>query len=580
MDQTSSFTGGALNDGCLNTVASGIGKPLYPDAITVACTRLVLARVYIVLDISLMLPKRIIIMVSKDDGGEVPCKIDVEYEWVPPKYVCCSSLGHWTAACPTTNQLRNLRFLSMFNERLLLNVKDPPPKCSPILEGGEGCEPTERAVTQLSIESICATPFPIDGGKEEDFVALLKPVTHNEVKFAFFGIAEDKSPEPDGFSLGFYKSALSVVGEEIIRAILEFFNTGNCSSKLTLPYLLSFLRYDLLRLLLICGLFREGHLPARYLGLLLLVSRVTISDYKPLLLKIDSCIKGWEGIQLSFVGRIQLINSVLMALNVYWTMAFLLPKGVIREVVKQLQLFLWKGSNGGGYPKVAWQQPPLAISKIQSSYARDCHDSSSQRTNSRTIGIGNSNHTDQADPRCPISRSSTWNVPDRPLGVGFIAAKFMRSPTPRVNLSIRGHFIVILKPRSISVIVEWKTANPIGFWSPIPTKGHVETHSHHFSKCPYSRSCPQRIMQIIRFRWPNCNWKANVAWASIKLRGHHVVNAGNRALLASLAYHIFQERNRRRFQQVERHSSSLAHIVVLEVKQRIFSANLPHSVST
>ncbi|KAK4389738.1 hypothetical protein Sango_2310800 [Sesamum angolense] len=41
-------------------------------------------------------------------------------------------------------------------------------------------------------------------------------------------------------------------------------------------------------------------------------------------------------------------------------------------------------------------QPPLAISKIQFSYARDCHDSTSQRTNSRTIGTGNFSHTNQA----------------------------------------------------------------------------------------------------------------------------------------------------------------------------------------
>ncbi|KAL0291388.1 UNVERIFIED_CONTAM: hypothetical protein Scaly_2640500 [Sesamum calycinum] len=31
----------------------------------------------------------------------------------------------------------------------------------------------------------------------------------------------------------------------------------------------------------------------------------------------------------------------------------------------------------------------------------------------------------------PNLRSSTWNVPDRPLGVGFIAAKLMHSPTPQ-----------------------------------------------------------------------------------------------------------------------------------------------------
>ncbi|KAL0420599.1 UNVERIFIED_CONTAM: hypothetical protein Slati_3082800, partial [Sesamum latifolium] len=67
-----------------------------------------------------------------------------------------------------------------------------------------------------------------------------------------------------------------------------------------------------------------------------------------------SRIKGWEGIQLSFAGRIQLIKLVLMSLNVYWAMAFILPKGVIREVEKCLRSFLWKGTSNVGYRKVAW----------------------------------------------------------------------------------------------------------------------------------------------------------------------------------------------------------------------------------
>ncbi|KAK4400582.1 hypothetical protein Sango_1164300 [Sesamum angolense] len=49
---------------------------------------------------------------------------------------------------------------------------------------------------------------------------------------------------------------------------------------------------------------------------------------------------------------------------------------------------------------------------------------------------------------------------DRPLGVGFIAAKLMRNPTPRVNLSIRGHFIVILKLHSISVPIQLAFGHP------------------------------------------------------------------------------------------------------------------------
>ncbi|KAL0284166.1 UNVERIFIED_CONTAM: putative ribonuclease H protein [Sesamum radiatum] len=59
-------------------------------------------------------------------------------------------------------------------------------------------------------------------------------------------------------------------------------------------------------------------------------------------------------IQLSFAGRLQVIKSVLMSLNVYWAMAFILPKGVIRAVEKKMRNFLWKGNSVVGYPKVAW----------------------------------------------------------------------------------------------------------------------------------------------------------------------------------------------------------------------------------
>ncbi|KAL0284385.1 UNVERIFIED_CONTAM: hypothetical protein Sradi_7200300 [Sesamum radiatum] len=102
--------------------------------------------------------------------------------------------------------------------------------------------------------------------------------------------------------------------------------------------------------------FSGGHLPLRYLGLPLLASRLTIADCQPILRKIDDRIKGWEGIMLSFAGRVQLIKSVLSALQVYWAMAFILPKHIIKEIEKRLRRFLWKGSTDVGYAKVSWQQ--------------------------------------------------------------------------------------------------------------------------------------------------------------------------------------------------------------------------------
>ncbi|KAL2225025.1 UNVERIFIED_CONTAM: hypothetical protein Sindi_3031900 [Sesamum indicum] len=83
----------------LSTVASGIGKPLYPDAITRACTRLDFARVCVMLDVSSTLPKHIIIMTPNEEGGEIPYKIDVEYEWLPHKCTSCMTLGYSAKDC-------------------------------------------------------------------------------------------------------------------------------------------------------------------------------------------------------------------------------------------------------------------------------------------------------------------------------------------------------------------------------------------------------------------------------------------------------------------------------------------------
>ncbi|KAL0295387.1 UNVERIFIED_CONTAM: hypothetical protein Scaly_3104900 [Sesamum calycinum] len=84
----------------LSTVASGIGRPLYPDAITRACTRLDFARVCVMLNVNSKLPKHVVIMMPNELGGESACKVDVEYEWIPHKCTGCLSLGHSTKECP------------------------------------------------------------------------------------------------------------------------------------------------------------------------------------------------------------------------------------------------------------------------------------------------------------------------------------------------------------------------------------------------------------------------------------------------------------------------------------------------
>lgn len=86
-----------------------------------------------------------------------------------------------------------------------------------------------------------------------------------------------------------------------------------------------------------------GRLPIKYLGYHLLPER-SYADYGTLSDKIFSSIKSWTGSTLSYGGRLQLTNSVLIGTISSWTASYILPMGVIREIEKLLKSFLWGGT--------------------------------------------------------------------------------------------------------------------------------------------------------------------------------------------------------------------------------------------
>ncbi|KAL2224649.1 UNVERIFIED_CONTAM: hypothetical protein Sindi_3029000 [Sesamum indicum] len=108
----------------------------------------------------------------------------------------------------------------------------------------------------------------------------------------------------------------------------------------------------------------------------------------------------------------------------------------------------------------------------------------------------------------------------------------------------------------------------------------TEMHNHLFFRCRFSRRCLIAIREIIRFAWPNRTWVMDVEWAVRKWRGKHIINAAYRALLGSFIYHLWRERNSRRFQQIEHPPNVLASLIIDDVRQRILSLNLSSSIST
>ncbi|KAL0302605.1 UNVERIFIED_CONTAM: hypothetical protein Scaly_3027300 [Sesamum calycinum] len=107
-----------------------------------------------------------------------------------------------------------------------------------------------------------------------------------------------------------------------------------------------------------------------------------------------------------------------------------------------------------------------------------------------------------------------------------------------------------------------------------------ETHDHLFFNCVYTRRCLAIIQRQVRFYWPYFEWQKGIIWASKKWRGTHLVNAASRAVLAALVYHLWLERNKRKFQATASSADSVAARVIEDIRMRILSDELIPSLQT
>ncbi|GAV92962.1 zf-RVT domain-containing protein, partial [Cephalotus follicularis] len=100
--------------------------------------------------------------------------------------------------------------------------------------------------------------------------------------------------------------------------------------------------------------FRQATLPVKYLGLPLINSRLTKQDCAPLL---EARANSWVSKSLSYAGRLQLIQSTLASMQVFWASTFLLSATIIKDCERTLRRFLWGGSgNSHKHSLVKWSK--------------------------------------------------------------------------------------------------------------------------------------------------------------------------------------------------------------------------------
>uniref|UniRef100_A0A803QDE1 Reverse transcriptase domain-containing protein n=1 Tax=Cannabis sativa TaxID=3483 RepID=A0A803QDE1_CANSA len=103
--------------------------------------------------------------------------------------------------------------------------------------------------------------------------------------------------------------------------------------------------------------FKRSTLPFRYLGIPICSKKISIAECQIILEKMVGRIRVWSTRNLFYMGRVTLINVVLISIHAYWAQMLLLPKKLLKEIEAICRSFLWKGIQAGAGPGlVAWEQ--------------------------------------------------------------------------------------------------------------------------------------------------------------------------------------------------------------------------------
>ncbi|XP_062104537.1 uncharacterized protein LOC133815748 [Humulus lupulus] len=114
--------------------------------------------------------------------------------------------------------------------------------------------------------------------------------------------------------------------------------------------------YDIQRVLEASG-FSRSQMPFKYLGIPICAKKILAKDCELLLEKMVARIRTWSSRNLSYAGRIILINSVLISIHSYWSQIMLIPKQVLKRINSICRAFLWKcQADYEGAGNVAWEK--------------------------------------------------------------------------------------------------------------------------------------------------------------------------------------------------------------------------------
>ncbi|XP_020271061.1 uncharacterized protein LOC109846249 [Asparagus officinalis] len=369
--------------------------------------------------------------------------------------------------------------------------------------------------------------------------------------------------------------------------------------------------------------FPEGSLPMRYLGLPLVSKRLSFLDCSPLISKISDQLQNWQSRgKLSYAGRIQLIKTVILGIQIYWTSNYILPIKVLEKIDKLCSAFLWgnkihlvswaevcKAKNLGGLGlysaklwnysaaiKMIWmihsKKDLLWIKWIHGHYLKnqDIWQVQPKRNDSwmwrqvlkvRNIAIcrfGDVNNLFRSIAKC-------HNEGKMKISSIYSAISQFTAVAPWVNTVWGGlhypkHSIILWLAVLSKLLTKDRLCN-MGMLDInqcilcADTGNYLETRNHLFFDCRYSSYVWNKLMAWLEFPWRSCSWDQVLRWYSNNLKGVGFMKRIKRMVFSVAVYWIWKERNMRTFQQKSRSPDQLVREIKITLLLKILNEDIP-----
>ncbi|KAK0575077.1 hypothetical protein LWI29_033694 [Acer saccharum] len=103
---------------------------------------------------------------------------------------------------------------------------------------------------------------------------------------------------------------------------------------------------------------------------------------------------------------------------------------------------------------------------------------------------------------------------------------------------------------------------------------HLESHSHLFFECSFSRAIWTQHLNYCGSPWNGLCWNAFIAWASSHWRGDNPIIFTKKLCLGVAVYHIWRERNCHIFKGTKKTISVVARSIIDTIRYQLSSINL------